>query len=77
MGSPEPIHVKMPHSWKSHVAAHFSAEWYSNRQPANIFNLKILSDFKNAAYFQMHFRLDFFMRTNNMIPDQTGPNEAV
>ena len=52
---------------------HFTVKWHSNLYPANTFILKISSDFKNAAYFQMYFRLDFFMGTNNMIPDQTDP----
>ena len=28
-----------------------------------------------AAYIQVHFRLDFFMESNNMNPDQTAPRE--
>ena len=30
-----------------------------------------------VAFFQMHFRLDFFMEINTMNPDQTAPKAAV
>ena len=37
--------------------------------PPLFFVLKMLSAFMSAAYIQVHFRLDFFMKANNMNPD--------
>ena len=38
-GSSEPIHFKMPHCWKSHVAAHLSFYIRSNKDGLYIFKI--------------------------------------
>ena len=45
-----------------------------NLLPAeNFFVLKMSSALTSAAYNQVHLRLDFFMKANNMSPDHNSP----
>ena len=47
-----------------------------NPYPATIFCTKMLSDFHICCiYVHVHFRLDIFIDTNNINPDQTDGKE--
>ena len=51
-------------------------EKYINPYPAIFFVLNV-SAFMSAAYFQVHFRLNFIMEANTMNPDKIAPFGAV
>ena len=58
------------------VMLEFYLGFFFKPYPATIFlPWKCCLLYMSAAYIQVHFRLDFFMKANSIDPDQTAPKE--